>query len=69
MNLQSTSKMKCNSRDSDPDAVIILSPPKKLSRSKIKEDIMKKTKPVESKETKKEPEKKGVKSMTCGVKG
>ena len=42
MSLRSTGKSKCNSSDSDPDAVIIVSPPKKLSNSKKKEGIGKK---------------------------
>ena len=42
MSLQSTHKSKCNSSDSDLDAVIIISSPKKLSNSKKKEGIGKK---------------------------
>ena len=42
MSLRSTRKSKCNSSDSDPDAVIIISPPKKLFNSKKKEGIGKK---------------------------
>ena len=42
MSLWSTRKSKCNSSDSDPEAVIIISPPKMLSNSKKKEGIGKK---------------------------
>ena len=51
MNLQSTSKTKCDSSDSDPDAVMIVSPPKKVSKSKIKEDKTKNKKSPPSKNT------------------
>ena len=64
MNLRS--KMKCDSSDSDPDAVIIVSPPKKVSKSKIKDKTKNKKSPP-SKNTKKKPKKKEVKSMKCPV--
>ena len=56
MSLRSTHKSKCNSSDSDPDADIIISPPKKLSNSKKKEGIGKKD-ALETKEEKKQPKK------------
>ena len=64
MSLQSTRKSKCNSSDSDPDAVIIISPPKKLSNSKKKEGIGKKD-ALETKGSKKTAEKITVKPVIC----
>ena len=64
MSLRSTRKLKCNSSDSDPDAVIIISPPKKLSNSKKKEGIGKKG-ALETKRSKKTGEKNTVKPVIC----
>ena len=64
MSLWSTRKSKCNSSDSDPDAVIIISPPKKLSNSKKKEGIGKKD-ALETKGSKKTGKKITVKPVIC----
>ena len=64
MSLRSTRKLKCNSSDSDPDTVIIISPPKKLSNSKKKEGIGKKD-ALETKGSKKTGKKITVKPVIC----
>ena len=64
MSLRSTGKLKCNSSDSDPEAVIIISPPKKLSNSKKKEGIGKKE-ALETKGRKKTAKKITVKPFIC----
>ena len=64
MSLWSTRKLKCNSSDSDPEAVIIISPPKTLSNSRKKEGIGKKE-ALETKGSKNTAKKITVKPFMC----